>query len=162
MYCRTADENDGPAGVLRGKVIRTTISHKTAAAADQVHRQFVARTSKSALVCRILHVSARKGFCVMWSSSSMCSLAWSLVGGAHHRWRRRSSWMHWNRRYESSPTGTIHPMIKTRGTSHWHTWSYPRNMDTGLKRGSCFQIVPDWGRHTNCAAATDCNHIRYN
>lgn len=32
----------GLRGVLRGKVIRTTISHKTAAAADRVHRQFVA------------------------------------------------------------------------------------------------------------------------
>lgn len=28
----------GLRGVLRGKVIRTTISHKTAAAADRVHR----------------------------------------------------------------------------------------------------------------------------
>ncbi len=32
----------GLRGVLRGKVIRTTLSRKTAAAADLVNRQFVA------------------------------------------------------------------------------------------------------------------------
>lgn len=52
----------GLRGVLRGKVIRTTISHKTAAAADRVHRQFVAERPNQLWCADFTYVSTWKGF----------------------------------------------------------------------------------------------------
>jgi putative transposase len=86
----------GLRGVLRGKVIKTTIGRKTAAAADLVNRQFVAERPNQ-LWCADFTYVAPGMASPMWRSSSMCSQARSLAGGSHRRWKQGSCWMLWNK-----------------------------------------------------------------
>ncbi|CAD5460068.1 Putative transposase InsK for insertion sequence element IS150 (plasmid) [Escherichia coli] len=98
----------GLRGVLRGKVIRTTISHKTAAAADRVHRQFVAERPNQLWCADFTYVSTWKGFAyvefiidvfagmiVSWRGSSSMETSFVLDALEQALWARR-------------PTGTIH------------------------------------------------------
>lgn len=52
----------GLRGVLRGKVIKTTIGRKTAAAADLVNRQFVAERPNQLWCADFTYVSTWHGF----------------------------------------------------------------------------------------------------
>lgn len=98
----------GLRGVLRGKVIRTTISRKTAAAADRVHRQFVAERPNQLWCADFTYVSTWQGFAyvafiidvfagmiVGWRVSSSMETTFVLDALEQALWARR-------------PTGTIH------------------------------------------------------
>lgn len=98
----------GRRGVLRGKVIRTTISHKTAAAADRGHRQFVAERPNQLWCADFTDVSTWQGFAyvafiidvfagmiVDWRVSSSMETSYVLDALEQALWARR-------------PAGTIH------------------------------------------------------
>ncbi|MWT73270.1 IS3 family transposase [Escherichia coli] len=98
----------GLRGVLRGKVIRTTVSRKTAAAADRVHRQFVAERPNQLWCADFTYVSTWQGFAyvafiidvfagmiVGWRVSSSMETTFVLDALEQALWARR-------------PTGTIH------------------------------------------------------
>lgn len=122
----------GLRGVLRGKVIKTTIGRKTAAAADLVNRQFVAERPNQLWCADFTYVSTGMAS-PMWRSSSMCSQARSLAGGSHRRWKQDSCWMLWNKL-----CGHVAPQVqsitRTRApnTCHWRTPS-------GCRRRSCWR-----------------------
>lgn len=98
----------GLRGVLRGKVIRTTISRKTAAAADRVNRQFVAECPNQLWCADFTYVSTWQGFAyvafiidvfagmiVGWRVSSSMETTFVLDALEQALWARR-------------PVGTIH------------------------------------------------------
>lgn len=98
----------GLRGVLRGKVIRTTISRKTAAAADLVNRQFVAERPNHLWCADFTYVSTWQGFAyvtfiidvfadmiVGWRVSSSMEARFVLDALEQALWTRR-------------PSGTIH------------------------------------------------------
>ncbi|EFS9644041.1 IS3 family transposase [Salmonella enterica] len=98
----------GLRGVLRGKVIRTTIGRKTAAAADLVNRQFVAERPNQLWCADFTYVSTWQGFAyvafiidvfagtiVGWRVSSSMEARFVLDALEQALWARR-------------PSGTIH------------------------------------------------------
>jgi putative transposase len=98
----------GLRGVLRGKVIRTTISRKTAAAEDRVNRQFVAERPDQLWCADFTYVSTWQGFAyvafiidvfagmlVGWRVSSSMKTTFVLDALEQALWARR-------------PSGTIH------------------------------------------------------
>jgi putative transposase len=98
----------GLRGVLRGKVIRTTMSRKTAAAADRVNRQFVAECPNQLWCADFTYVSTWQGFAyvafiidvfadklVGWRVSSSMETTFVLDALEQALWARR-------------PVGTIH------------------------------------------------------
>ena len=98
----------GLRGVLRGKVIRTTSSRKTAAAADLVNRQFVAERPNQLWCADFTYVSTWQGFAyvafiidvfagtiVGWRVSSSMEAKFVLDALEQALWARR-------------PSGTIH------------------------------------------------------
>lgn len=95
-------------GVLRGKVIRTTVSRKTATAADRVQRQFVAERPNQLWCADFTYVSTWQGFAyvafiidvfagmiVGWRVSSSMETTFVLDALEQALWARR-------------PSGTIH------------------------------------------------------
>lgn len=98
----------GLRGVLRGKVIKTTIGRKTAAAADLVNRQFVAERPNQLWCADFTYVSTWHGFAyvafiidvfagtiVGWRVSSSMEARFVLDALEQALWARR-------------PSGTIH------------------------------------------------------
>ena len=98
----------GLRGVLRGKVIKTTVGRKTATAADLVNRQFVAERPDQLWVADFTYVSTWQGFVyvafiidvfagyiVGWRVSSSMETTFVLDALEQALWARR-------------PSGTIH------------------------------------------------------
>ncbi|MGP2732134.1 IS3 family transposase [Serratia bockelmannii] len=98
----------GLRGVLRGKVIKTTVGRKTATAADLVNRQFVAERPNQLWCADFTYVSTWQGFAyvafiidvfagviVGWRVSSSMETRFVLDALEQALWSRR-------------PTGTIH------------------------------------------------------
>lgn len=120
----------GLRGVLRGKVIRTTISRKTAAAADRVHRQFVAERPNQLWCADFTYVSTWQGFAyvafiidvfagmiVGWRVLSSMETSFVLDALEQALWARR-------------PTGTIHHSDK--GSQYVSLAYTQRLQDAGL------------------------------
>jgi putative transposase len=108
----------GLRGVLRGKVIRTTLSRKTAAAADRVRRQFVAERPNQLWCADFTCVSTWQGFAyvafiidvfagiiVGWRVSSTMETTFVLDALEQALWARR-------------PAGTLHHSDK--GSQYVH------------------------------------------
>lgn len=84
---------------------------------SRVHRQFVAERPDQLWCVDFTYVSTWEVFAYV--AFIIDVFAGMIVGGgSHHRWRRRSSWMHWSRRYGLGPSITV---IKARSMSLWHT-----------------------------------------
>lgn len=84
----------------------------------------------------------------MWRSLSTCSLASSWAGGSHHRWKRRSSWMRWNRHCGHgdlrAPSITA---TKALSMSRWPTRSGCRMQSCWLPRGvPVTRMITRWRR----------------
>jgi putative transposase len=120
----------GLRGVLRGKVIRTTLSRKTAAAADRVRRQFVAERPNQLWCADFTCVSTWQGFAyvafiidvfagmiVGWRVSSSMETTFVLDALEQALWARR-------------PAGTLHHSDKG---SQYVSLAYIRRLqDAGL------------------------------
>lgn len=111
----------GLRGVLQGKVIRTTLSRKTAAA-DLVNRQFVAERPNQLWCANFTYVSTWQGFAyvafiidvfagmiVGWRVSSLMEARFVLDALEQALWARR-------------PSGIIHHSAsRAPNTCHWRT-----------------------------------------
>jgi putative transposase len=120
----------GLRGVLHGKVIRTTLSRKTAAAADRVRRQFVAERPNQLWCADFTCVSTWQGFAyvafiidvfagmiVGWRVSSSMETTFVLDALEQALWARR-------------PAGTLHHSDKG---SQYVSLAYTRRLqDAGL------------------------------
>nr|SAY44688.1 Integrase core domain protein [Serratia marcescens] len=111
----------GLRGVLRGKVIKTTVGRKTATAADLVNRQFVAERPNQLWCADFTYVSTWQGFAyvefiidvfagtiVGWRVSSSMEARFVLDALEQALWSRR-------------PTGTSITRTRAPNTCHWRT-----------------------------------------